>query len=73
MKKDVVYNKWNVCVRGYYDIGYKLAPKVVEENVEVFARNFKEAKMLAKEEAKRINLTFLYSKIKIRRKDVCKI
>ena len=54
MKKDVVYNKWNVCVRGYYDIGYKLAPKVVEENVEVFARNFKEAKMLAKEEAKRL-------------------
>lgn len=70
MPKEIVMYPWNVTVRGYYEYGYKCGEKMIEDDVEVIARNRKEAKKLAEEAIKEKDATFIFSRIKIKNKDI---
>lgn len=70
MPKEIVMYPWNVTIRGYYESGYKCGEKMIEDDVEVIARNRKEAKKLAEEAIKEKDATFIFSRIKIKNKDI---
>lgn len=73
MPKEIVMYSWNVTVRGYYEYGYKCGEQMIEDDVVVMAQNKKEAKKLAAEAIKEKDATFIFSKIKIRTRDVRRV
>jgi hypothetical protein len=73
MPREIVMHQWNVRVVGYYDVGYKCGEKMIEDEVTVYAMNKKQAKQLAEEAAKEKNTTFVFSRIKIRGRDIKKV
>lgn len=73
MLKEIVMYPWDVHVTGYYEYGYNGFEREVDIDVRVIARNKKEAKKLAMEEACKQNATFIFSRMKVKRKDIVKV
>ncbi len=73
MPKELIMYPWNVIVRGYYEYGYRCGEKMIEDDVDVIARNRKEAKKLAIEAIKEKDASFIFCKIKIRNRDIRRI
>jgi hypothetical protein len=73
MAKDIVMYTWDVHVIGYIDVGYRYGCKQITTDVQVIAQNKKDAKRLAEQEACNQDASFVFARIKIRRKDIKKI
>ena len=73
MSKDIVMYAWNVRVLGYLNVGYKAGEKQIETTVQVMARNKRDAKNLAMQEACNTNASFIFARTKVRGKDIKKV